>query len=43
MALIGHDSVAMSQHYSHVGRDALEKATNAFPDIRREWLQHRRP
>jgi integrase len=33
MALIGHDSVAMSQHYTHVGRDALEKATNAFPDI----------
>ena len=33
MALIGHDSVAMSQHYTHVGRDALEKAANAFPDI----------
>jgi integrase len=35
MALIGHDSLAMSQHYTHVGRDALEKATNAFPDIAR--------
>ena len=33
MALVGHDSVAMSQHYTHVSRDALEKATNAFPDI----------
>ena len=35
MALIGHDSVAMSQHYTHVVRDALEKAMNAFPDIAR--------
>lgn len=33
MALIGHESVAMSQHYTHVGREALEKASNAFPDI----------
>jgi site-specific recombinase XerD len=33
MALIGHDTVAMSQHYTHVGREALEKAANAFPDI----------
>src|SRR3984893_10796684 len=33
MALIGHDSVAMSQHYTHVGRDALEKASKAFPDV----------
>jgi hypothetical protein len=33
MALVGHDSVAMSQHYTHVGREALEKAANALPDI----------
>jgi Site-specific recombinase XerD len=33
MALVGHDSVAMSQHYTHVGRQALEKAANSLPDI----------
>ncbi len=33
MALVGHDSVAMNQHYTHVGREALEKAANALPDI----------
>ncbi len=33
MALVGHDSVAMSQHYTHVGRESLEKAANALPDI----------
>lgn len=33
MALVGHDSVAMSQHYTHVGREALEKAANALPDV----------
>jgi integrase len=33
MALVGHDSVAMSQHYTHIGRDALEKAANALPDL----------
>jgi site-specific recombinase XerD len=33
MALVGHDSVAMSQHYTHVGKDALEKAANALPDL----------
>src|SRR4030095_13535101 len=33
MALVGHDSVAMSQHYTHVGRDALEKAANALPNL----------
>jgi len=27
MAFIGHDSLAMSQHHTHVGRDVLEKAT----------------
>ena len=33
MALVGHDTVAMSQHYTHVGRAALEKAAMALPDI----------
>jgi integrase len=33
MALVGHDSIAMSQHYTHVGREALEKAANALPDV----------
>jgi integrase len=33
MALVGHDSVAMSAHYTHVGKDALEKAANALPDF----------
>jgi len=23
----------MSQHYTHVGREALEKAANALPDL----------
>jgi site-specific recombinase XerD len=33
MALVGHDSVMMSQHYTHIGRDALERAANALPDF----------
>jgi integrase len=33
MALVGHDSVAMSAHYTHVGRDALQRAANALPDL----------
>ena len=33
MALIVHDSVTMSQHSTHIGRDALERAENALPDI----------
>jgi integrase len=36
MALVGHDSVAMSQHYTHIGRDALERAANALPDFSNE-------
>lgn len=30
MAVVGHDSVAMSQHYTHVAREALEKAGERF-------------
>jgi site-specific recombinase XerD len=33
MELIGHDSEQMSQHYTHVGQDALRKAADALPDI----------
>jgi len=33
MELIGHDSEQMSQHYTHVGHEALRKAAGALPDI----------
>lgn len=33
MEMIGHDSVAMSQHYTHVGKEALEKAAAVMPDL----------
>jgi len=33
MALAGHDSEAMSQHYTNVGLDSLEKAVGALPQI----------
>ena len=35
MELVGHDSKRMSAHYTHVGREALEKAAAAFPEIRK--------
>jgi site-specific recombinase XerD len=31
--LIGHDSVQMSQHYTHVGIEALQKAAAALPEL----------
>lgn len=31
--LIGHDSEQMSEHYTHVGSDALKKAASALPDV----------
>jgi len=31
--LIGHDSEQMSEHYTHVGSEALKKAANALPDV----------
>jgi integrase len=31
--LIGHDSAQMSQQYTHVGIEALQKATAALPDL----------
>jgi integrase len=33
MELIGHDSEEMSQHYTHVGRAALDIAAAALPDL----------
>ena len=33
MALIGHDTVAMSQRYTHVGNEALTKAAATFPEL----------
>ncbi|MFN0129128.1 MAG: tyrosine-type recombinase/integrase [Verrucomicrobiales bacterium] len=32
-ALIGHDDRSMSDHYTHIGRDALRKAASAFPSL----------
>jgi integrase len=31
--LVGHDSAQMSAHYTHVGREALEKAAAALPAL----------
>jgi len=33
MELVGHDSEAMSAHYTHVGTEALAKAVAALPEI----------
>ncbi len=33
MELVGHDSQQMSEHYTHVGTEALKKATDSFPDV----------
>ncbi|HWL54346.1 MAG TPA: site-specific integrase [Chthoniobacteraceae bacterium] len=33
MELVGHDSKAVSQHYTHVGSEALRKAAEAFPEL----------
>jgi integrase len=33
MELVGHDSEQMSAHYTHVGREALEKAAAALPSL----------
>ena len=35
MELVGHDSKAMSAHYTHVGIEALAKAVAALPEISR--------
>jgi integrase len=33
MALVGHASAAMSQRYTHVGKEALSRATGSLPEI----------
>ena len=33
MALVGHNSKAMSAHYTHVGKEALAKAAGSLPEI----------
>lgn len=33
MELVGHDSKAISEHYTHVGSEALKKAAEAFPAL----------
>lgn len=33
MEMIGHDSKQMSEHYTHVGTDALKKAAESLPDV----------
>jgi integrase len=33
MELVGHDSQQMSAHYTHVGFQALERATGVLPDL----------
>jgi len=33
MEIIGHDSQQMSEHYTHVGEEAMEKAAAAVPDL----------
>jgi integrase len=33
MEMVGHDSEQMSAHYTHVGREALERAAEALPEI----------
>lgn len=39
MEMIGHDSEQMSAHYTHVGREALEKAAAALPEIFRNLVR----
>jgi integrase len=33
MALVGHESAAMSQRYTHVGKESLTKAAAALPEL----------
>jgi hypothetical protein len=33
MALVGHESTAMSHRYTHVGKEALARATRSLPEI----------
>jgi integrase len=33
MELVGHDSDAMSEHYTHVGIEAMQRAADSLPDF----------
>ena len=33
MALVGHESAAMSRHYTHVGKEALARAAKTLPEV----------
>ncbi len=33
MALVGHESAAMSHRYTHVGKEALSRATQSLPEL----------
>jgi len=33
MELVGHDSAQMSEHYTHIGRESMKQAAEAFPDL----------
>jgi hypothetical protein len=33
MALVGHESAAMSHRYTHVGKEALSRAAKSLPEI----------
>jgi site-specific recombinase XerD len=33
MALVGHESAAMGQRYTHVGKESLNKAAAALPEL----------
>ena len=33
MALVGHESTAISHRYTHVGKEALARAAKTFPEI----------
>jgi integrase len=33
MALVGHESSAISQRYTHVGKEALQRATRSLPEV----------
>jgi hypothetical protein len=33
MALVGHESAAMSHRYTHVGNEALARAANTLSEI----------
>jgi integrase len=39
MELVGHDSEQISEHYTHVGYEALRKAAETLPDVLSKEMQ----